>query len=363
MDHNLGANLIFLISQPRAGSTMLQRILGNHPQIHTISEPWIMLHPLYALKDEGYWFDYDGQVAGLARIEFLRSLPHGEEDYYEGLRGMYSYLYRQALSSSGKEMILDKTPRYYNIIPELKRLFPEAHFIFLIRNPLAVLNSILETWIHGSWFLLHRYKLDLLKAPHLIVEGIEKSDGSCIVVNYERLVEHPTEEINRILQNLDLVTAEDLVAYGNYEKHEWLHGDKSRVNQIGKPDPKNLEKWLSSIENPQVWRFVHDYLYTIGEEVFGQMGYAFGEVQTKILARKPNSVRLLFTYSLNFCLNLLDISQRSQVLEHRIDRVIELLKDVGIRKTIDEILKEVKRIRNEKREEANHNIWIGKTES
>lgn len=40
-----GENLIFLISQPRAGSTMLQKVLGSHPEIHTVSEPWVALPP------------------------------------------------------------------------------------------------------------------------------------------------------------------------------------------------------------------------------------------------------------------------------------------------------------------------------
>jgi len=48
-----GKNLIFLISQPRSGSTLLQRVTGSHSEIQTESEPRIMLHPRYALKHEG----------------------------------------------------------------------------------------------------------------------------------------------------------------------------------------------------------------------------------------------------------------------------------------------------------------------
>jgi len=49
-----GENMIFLISQPRAGSTLSQRMLGSHPDIYTVSEPWLMLHPLYPLRSEGH---------------------------------------------------------------------------------------------------------------------------------------------------------------------------------------------------------------------------------------------------------------------------------------------------------------------
>jgi len=48
-----GSNLIFILSLPRSGSTLLQRILGGHSQVHTVAEPWLMLNPLYALRETG----------------------------------------------------------------------------------------------------------------------------------------------------------------------------------------------------------------------------------------------------------------------------------------------------------------------
>ena len=34
---------VFLFSLPRSGSTMLQRALGRHPNIATLSESWFLL--------------------------------------------------------------------------------------------------------------------------------------------------------------------------------------------------------------------------------------------------------------------------------------------------------------------------------
>ena len=66
-----GQNLIFLISQPRAGSTMTQRILGSHPDICTVSEPWLMLHPLYAMRPQGYEAEYHAWEARVALKNFF----------------------------------------------------------------------------------------------------------------------------------------------------------------------------------------------------------------------------------------------------------------------------------------------------
>jgi hypothetical protein len=36
-------DLVFIISQPRAGSTLLQRILDSHSKVCSPPEPWVML--------------------------------------------------------------------------------------------------------------------------------------------------------------------------------------------------------------------------------------------------------------------------------------------------------------------------------
>ena len=111
MEREPGDNLIFLISQPRAGSTLLQRMLATHPEIYTTSEPWLMLHPLYALRPEGYEAEYNADWAQSAVRDFLQALPGGEDEYLEGVRRMYTYLYERAFAGSGKRYFLDKTPR------------------------------------------------------------------------------------------------------------------------------------------------------------------------------------------------------------------------------------------------------------
>ena len=143
-DGNLGEHLILLISQPRSGSTLLQHILASHPQVHTVPEPWFMLHLVYGLRPSGLEAEYNAQYAYLALKGFLDETPDGESAYVEALRNVALCLYEKALEPSGKKYFLDKTPRYYFIIPELHRIFPKAKFIFILRNPLAVLSSILE---------------------------------------------------------------------------------------------------------------------------------------------------------------------------------------------------------------------------
>ena len=58
-----GENLVFIISQPKAGSTLLQRIVAGHPDIQTSAETWLMLHPVYGLRKTGIQANYNANWA------------------------------------------------------------------------------------------------------------------------------------------------------------------------------------------------------------------------------------------------------------------------------------------------------------
>src|SRR5690349_16987156 len=132
----LGKDLIFIISQPRSGSTLLQRVLAGHPDVHTSAETWLMLHPVYAKKRGGLEAEYNEQWAADAVAEFLAYYTEGPGVYDDAIREWARVLYGHALERSGKRFFVDKTPRYYYIVDDLVRLFPQAKFVFLLRNPM-----------------------------------------------------------------------------------------------------------------------------------------------------------------------------------------------------------------------------------
>ena len=296
-----GENLIFLISQPRAGSTLLQRMLGSHPDIYTVSEPWLMLHPLYGLRVEGHKAEYNVPLAWEGLQTFFRALPNGEKDFIEGMRRMYSYLYSKALAASGKRYFLDKTPRYYFVIPELYHVFPKAHYIILLRNPLAVLSSIINTWVK-HWFSLYNHKHDLLQAPHLLLNGKEALGDKVIVVHYEELVKNPESEMRRISDKLEIDFVPEMIEYGRHGISHWCFGDQKEVYQHTRPVSQNAEKWMRSINNPQVWRLASDYLRLLGRETVEQMGYSYEQLWEILREHRPRRIRLWVTFPMSWLL-------------------------------------------------------------
>jgi hypothetical protein len=86
---------------------------------------------------------WDGSV-NRALQDFFQELPAGEEDYLREVRSLALRLYEDAAGPDAR-YFLDKSPPYHLVVEDLARLFPEAKLIFLWRNPLAVVASIVET--------------------------------------------------------------------------------------------------------------------------------------------------------------------------------------------------------------------------
>lgn len=294
-----GQGLIFLISQPRAGSTMLQRILGCHPDVHTVSEPWVMLPPLRVVTDKG---NLDGVEMHFARENvhaFLKTFPRGNDEYFEGLRRMYVYVYDRALESSGKRYFLDKTPRYAYLIPELCQTFPEANFIILFRNPLAVLCSIVETWTGYDPQLLsrHVHRDDLLSVPFLLLEGLRVLAPKCITVHYEQLVSKPEAEVKKVCEQLGLNYSTEMIEYDKHGLPRWHFGDQE-IYRYTKPEVQEAERWRSDIRHPRMWKLANDYMRLLGRETVERMGYSYNELEAVLKKSRPHRVTLWFSSSM-----------------------------------------------------------------
>ncbi len=287
-----GANLMFLISQPRAGSTLLQKILGAHPDIHTVSEPWVALHPLFALRDKGISAFYSHTLSREATRDFV-----SESVYIEGVRLLLNHLYDSVLGPSGKSIFLDKTPRYYFIVPELRRVFPDARFVFLIRNPLAVLSSILETWVDPPLpgrrtalrlDLLH----DLLTAPEVLAQARAAAGPNSTLVHYERLVESPASELERLCSALRLPFVPNMVAYGTAADagKRWAFGDQKTVYAETCPISARIDRWRQTLRSNPTWNeMAHAYLFALGPSLISRMGYNLAELEAGLLpAENPS---------------------------------------------------------------------------
>jgi hypothetical protein len=331
-----GQNLIFLISQPRAGSTLTQRILGVHSLIHTQSEPWVLLHPLHALKPENLYSNFNSECYAKGLNDFIESIPGGKIRYQEAMAETFGSFYEAILEQKGKRFFLDKTPRYYNILDELGEYYPDAKFILLWRNPAAVLTSIISTWIKDNWYILSNYREDILSAPSLMLQGKRKLGNRAISIKYEDLVTNPGDHIRSLCSFLGIPYEDGMKQYGKGEKECWRFGDHGNAFDKENPDPAFIDNWQTKLDNPQLWRLVSDYINYLDENTISGMGYSYEQIMNCLLEHKPDMDIQNHSRSLN---QLID-NTRFEIIENRRLQRLNLQKDLLLKQLNEKYIKQ-----------------------
>jgi len=263
---------IFIFSLPRAGSTLLQRMLMAHPEICSHAEPWILL-PLCRLnKSEGAVADYGYSIGASAISEFTESLPNGSDDFYKELRKFSDSLYTKHCKND-ERFFLDKTPRYYYIINEIKRIYPDAKFIFLFRNPVHVMSSMINTWSNGNLKGLYAYKNDLCFGPVALSEGFNLLKSNSIAINYENLVSDPNRVLNSICHYLDIKYYDSMCLNFSKQVFNGRMGDPTGVSDYTSVSIKTLDKWKLTFNTHVRKKLIKKYISSMDEKVLEVQGY------------------------------------------------------------------------------------------
>jgi hypothetical protein len=267
---------------------MLQAILGSHPDVYTCTEPWIALPFLYALREEGSEFEFDGKLAKHAIRSFLEESGIDRDYYNSALNSFLSSLYQKPLEESGKKVFLDKTPRYYEIASDLKTVFPQAKFIVLLRHPLAILNSILDTWVKDDIDRLLYYKRDLFEGPHKLSEFVSSQGDGIHLVRYEDIVKSPEVELEKICRYIGIDFNVEML---RYKIENWTYGDK-KFKEKSAPDSESINSWRVGLCDQRKANFSYYFLKEFGESLFDSLGYDYSSALNEVKKFNPNNKHL-----------------------------------------------------------------------
>jgi len=271
----LGEDLILVLSPPRSGSTMLQRILGTHSQVLAHPEP----HVLTPLAFQGVFHQveraaYNHRVAAGALREFVESLPRGEEDYLDACRAYCRELYGRARMAAGKRYFVDKTPNYADtILPFIARLLPKARFVVLARHPVAQIASHANTF-HGGDFQRSQFQRDIpgTFVPPL-AEFLRQRPVPITHLRYEDLVTEPEAVVRRLLADLDLDFEPACLRFGEAAHVNKTYGDPNILRHKA-PVQDSLHRWADDlVGRPDRERVCRDALRPIAPDDLAVLGY------------------------------------------------------------------------------------------
>jgi hypothetical protein len=135
---------IVIVCPPRSGSSLLFETLASSPDLstvggesHRVIEGVARLHPAY----RGWRSNRLGAAAAdPSTVRLLR------RRFRAALRDRDG---RPPPLDAGQLRLLEKTPRNALRIPFLRRVFPDATFVYLYREPAETMSSMLEGWRSG----------------------------------------------------------------------------------------------------------------------------------------------------------------------------------------------------------------------
>lgn len=202
-----GQAVVFIIGTPRSGTTLLARILGNHPDAVAPPEPWIML-ALDQLGRVNLRHPANAQVLGTAVRDFAGQAMAA------AARAAALALYGDWTRRSGARIFVDKTPRYWMILDTLAAAFPDARYLRLLRDPLDVAASLKTTWGLDVAELLRTdadepHVFDFLMGTQALLDLGARDDVSTLTVRYEDLAAAPRDLLPGLLSFCGLDLPED----------------------------------------------------------------------------------------------------------------------------------------------------------
>ena len=247
IESNMLATPIFILSNPRSGSTLLRYCLDAHPSICCPAELRL------------------GAVCqALAQLVELTTSPDTTEERIEGrfrvVRSLVDELLGRYCQLKGKSRWCEKSPANLDLLQIISAVFPDAHYICLHRNPLDVVRSTLDVYGPAPPFLqehLRKHANDTIAAyldrwcgrTERLLAFERAHQGQSIRMKYEEFVSDPEGHLGTLSLFLQVTQVPGLSKKAFATAHDHGPGDikirgteRVEVDRIGKGTALGLSK-------------------------------------------------------------------------------------------------------------------------
>jgi tetratricopeptide (TPR) repeat protein len=185
---------IFILGMPRSGTTLLERILGNHSQVASAGElPDFSRQLRWVADQHGHKLIDEALIAKADDIDFSEV----------GRR----YLQQTQWRAEGRSWYVDKLPPNYLLAGFIRRALPGARILHMVRDPMDVCFSNYRALFGDSF--AYSYSFETLAAHYrqylrLMRHWHQVMPGAVLDVSYDAMVTDTETTARRVLDHCGL---------------------------------------------------------------------------------------------------------------------------------------------------------------
>lgn len=253
-----GCKPVFVVGMNGSGTTMLLDSLGQHPELYGF--PWETKLIPHWIASVGKFGDLEidenflslwNSVCMLPDFRRVNdgvdgvppSLPENWRQFPRNLASILDAVFRFFALKEGKTRWCEKTPQHVQHMPKLKKLFPNAKFIHIIRDCRASVASNYRRFGSTPEYTAWRWR-------NVVQEGRQqgvKLGNSYMEINYEEVTTNPQHWMREICSFLELPFDEVVLLSARRQDLD----TKSHGSNVGKIEA-NTAKWKQHLSSRTV---------------------------------------------------------------------------------------------------------------
>jgi predicted TIM-barrel fold metal-dependent hydrolase len=227
---------IFIVGTMGSGTTLLRLMLDSHERIAIPHETGFM-----RAYDAMQFIPFKWTGRGWAR-----RLGWGQEDLDEKLREFFDDIFMRYAKEHGKKRWGEKTPLHTWHITAMKRVFPDAVFIAIVRHPGATIASNMRRFGRTAPEAAYHH----VRYNKEIARQAAKMPRRMIILRYEDLLLHTERAMRELLHWLGEPWSDRVlqhhVVQATERDHERIEGKTRASDSV---DPSRIAQWTSELSD------------------------------------------------------------------------------------------------------------------
>jgi len=264
---------VLVTGHPRSGTTLVAEVLARHPDVYMLPETHFFEHIFSRKREKSGLYhralrrdfrktirnylafntrlrERAEELAPIAELEeFLASRP------YQRPTDLFFHILAWFRRRSGRDIVVEKTPAHYTVLPYLVRHGYDFKAINIVRDPRDVVISYRSIpWGDDSeYFVAFRWKW----AYFLAKRGEQAVRSAFLQVRYEDMVGSPQWTAKRLTSFLGIPFDKTILQPSNEHRTFDVAREPWKAQSSTEISPDKLARWRRDLDPATVRRIEH----------------------------------------------------------------------------------------------------------